>query len=121
MCRWRLRTTPIIVYSVARYRSYLGKMKFSRAPPINFLYASLLSPFLLGHPEMNRHINWLNLMKPSLPILNPYLREFSDPPSRETQQYHSSNSNENATHPIQRSTSPPGILHPDFYAAKRNF
>lgn len=96
-------------------------MKFSRAPPINFLYASLLSPFLLGHPEMNRHINWLNLMKPSLPILNPYLREFSDPSSRETQQYHSSNSNENATHPIQRSTRPPGILHPDFYAAKRNF
>ena len=61
-------------------------------------------------------------MKPSLPFLNPYLREFSDPPSRETQQYHSSNSNENATHPIQRSTRhPPGILHPDFYAARRNF
>lgn len=60
-------------------------------------------------------------MKPSLPILNPYLREFSDPPSRETQQYHSSNSNEKATHHIQRSTRHPGILHPDFYAAKRNF
>lgn len=70
---------------------------------------------------MNRLINWLNLMKPSLPILNPYLREFSDPPSRETQQYHSSNSNEKATHHIQRSTRHPGILHPDFYAAKRNF
>ena len=79
MCRWRLRTTPIIVYSVARYRSYLGKMKFSRAPPINFLYASLLSPFLLGHPEMNRHINWLNLMKPSLPILNPTYVNFLIP------------------------------------------
>lgn len=58
---------------------------------------------------MNRHINWLNLMKPSLPFLNPYSREFSDPPSRETQQYHSSNSNENATHPIQRSTRHPGF------------
>ena len=96
-------------------------MKFSRAPPINFLYASLLSPFLLGHPEMNRHINWLNLMKPSLPILNPYLREFSDPPSRETQQYHSSNSNENATHPIQRSTRPPRDFTPRFLCREEEF
>lgn len=115
MCRWRLRTTPIIVYSVARYRSYLGKMKFSRAPPINFLYASLLSPFLLGHPEMNRHTsNWLNLMKPSLPILNPYLREFSDPPSRETQQYHSSNSMKTQPTPSNEVPAPPGFYTQSF-------
>lgn len=60
-------------------------------------------------------------MKPSLPILNPYLREFSDPPSRETQQYHSSNSNEKATHPIQRSTRPPRDFTPRFLCREEEF